>query len=56
MARGFVLVRDAQGHAVERMDVNRYLNEAILERRARLTVSTGAIGLARGEEMLDSQQ
>ncbi len=54
MARGFVLVRDAKGRAVERMDVNRYLNEAILERRATLTVSTGEIGLRRGEEMLDS--
>ncbi len=54
MARGFLLMRDDSGRAVERMDVNRSLNSSLLERPARLTVSTGEIGLADGEEMLAS--
>jgi endonuclease/exonuclease/phosphatase (EEP) superfamily protein YafD len=54
MARGFLLLRDDRGRAVERMDVNRYLNTSLLERSARLTVSTGEIGLAQGEKMLAS--
>ncbi|WP_432479391.1 hypothetical protein [Nocardioides sp. GXQ0305] len=54
MARGFLLMRDDEGRAVQRMDVNRYLNPSMLERRTRLTVRTGATGLSRGEEMLDS--
>ena len=48
MARGFLLVRNERGTAVKRMDVNRYLNPSMLERRTRLTVRTGEIGLARG--------
>ena len=52
MARGFLLVRNERGTAVKRMDVNRYLNPSMLERRTRLTVRTGEIALARGEEML----
>jgi hypothetical protein len=52
MARGFLLLRDDRGRAVTRMDVNRYLNPSMLQRRTRLTVRTGAIGLATGEEQL----
>ena len=52
MARGFLLVRNDRGRAVKRMDVNRYLNPAMLERRTRLTVRTGEIALTKGEEML----
>ena len=52
MARGFLLMRDDSGRAVERMDVNRFLNTSMLERPARLTVSIGEIGLSQGEEML----
>ncbi len=52
MARGFLLVRNERGQAVKRMDVNRFLNPSMLERRTRLTVRTGEIALTRGEEML----
>jgi hypothetical protein len=52
MARGFLLVRDDRGRAVKRLDVDRPLSPTALERRTTLTVRTGEIGLARGEEML----
>jgi len=52
MARGFLLLRDDRGRAVERMDVSRYLSPDMLQRRTRLTVSTGEIGLERGEQQL----
>lgn len=52
MSRGFVLVRDGAGRTSLRLDVNRNLNPAMVERRTRLTFRTGEIGLARGEEML----
>lgn len=52
MARGFLLVRNDRGRAVKRMDVSRPLSPVALERRTTLTVRTGEIALAAGEEML----
>lgn len=52
MARTFVMVRDLDGRAVQRIDANRVLNPAMLQLRTRLVVRTGQIGLAEGEKML----
>lgn len=52
MARGFLLLHDGHGRAMKRMDVNRYLNPAMTERRTKLVIRTGERGLARGEKLL----
>ncbi len=52
MARTFVMVRDLDGNAVQRIDANRVLNASMVQRRTRLVLRTGQIGLAEGEEML----
>lgn len=54
MARSFMLLRDADGRARLRVDVNRNLDEAVVERRTRVVHRTGEHGLDAGEEMLAS--
>ena len=54
MARSFVLVRGPRGRARLRIDANRVLNDAMLERRTRLVTRTGEIALSEGEEQLAS--
>lgn len=54
MARTFVMVRDLDGTALQRIDANRILTPVMLQLRTRLVVRTGEIGLAEGEEMLAS--
>lgn len=51
MARTFLLRQD-EGGAVQRIDVNRILTTVMLQQRTRMVVRTGEIGLRQGEEML----
>ena len=52
MARSFLLVRGVNGNPTLRLDVNRNLDEAMIERRTTLVLRTGQLGLADGEEQL----
>jgi hypothetical protein len=54
MARSFMLLRDAEGRATLRVDVNRNLDEVVVERRTGVVHRSGEHGLAAGEEMLAS--
>ncbi len=52
MARTFVMLRDAAGTAVRRLDANRNLTPVMLQQRTRVVTRTGRIGLGQGEDQL----
>jgi hypothetical protein len=54
MARSFMLLRDAEGRTTLRVDVNRNLDEVVVERRTTVVHRTGKFALAAGQEMLAS--